>query len=155
MVYKPYNLIGPALMNTLMSEPATKSFFPLKAFELQRVVRARRVYRLGTVQRRGNSSATRCLQEKQRTPIISRQVDSDAPLVPSPARRLLFRWPHVREFGQGWIQMIPGVPAGCEHHKLRFEAGWIIQRANIDAEHVGLGYRLIVKRRAARPAEPF
>src|SRR5260370_42535568 len=114
MVYKPYNLIGPALMNTLMSEPATKSFFRLKAFELQPVVRARRVYRLGTLQSRGNSSSTRCLQEKQRTPIISRQVDSDAPLVPSPARRLIFRLPHVREFGQAWIRRIPSVPAGRE-----------------------------------------
>src|SRR4051794_37208660 len=51
--------------------------------------------------------------------------------------------------------MIPGVPTGCEHHKLRLESGGIVKRADIDAEHDRLRYRLVVQRRAAGPAEPL
>src|SRR2546421_437921 len=49
---------------------------------------------------------------------------------------------HVRKLGQRRIQMIPGVTAGREHHDLRLEGGGIIERANVDTEHIRLGYRL-------------
>src|SRR5256885_15511706 len=49
--------------------------------------------------------------------------------------------------------MIPAVPARGEHHEFRREGGGVIERADIDTEHVRLGHRLVVKRRAARSAE--
>jgi hypothetical protein len=51
--------------------------------------------------------------------------------------------------------MIPSVPPRCEDHNLRLEDRRIIESADVDANHVWLGYRLVVERRAARPAEPF
>src|SRR5207237_10659175 len=50
---------------------------------------------------------------------------------------------------------IPGVPARGEHHHLRLETGRIVEAADIDADHVGLGDRLVVDRRAAGAAEAF
>src|SRR5437899_9967399 len=53
------------------------------------------------------------------------------------------------------IETIPVVSARCEHHDLRLESGGIIQRADINADHVRHVSRLIVERRAALAAKPL
>src|SRR5258705_12665022 len=53
------------------------------------------------------------------------------------------------------IETIPVVSARCEHHNLRLESGGIIQRPDIDADHVRHVSRLIVERRATLAAEPL
>src|SRR5947207_465730 len=51
--------------------------------------------------------------------------------------------------------MIPDMSARGEHHQFGREARGIIERADIDAEHVRLGDRLVVERRTAGSAKPL
>ena len=56
------------------------------------------------------------------------------------------RGPHMRHPRQCRIETIPVVSARCEHHDLRLESGGIIQRTDINADHVRHVSRLIVER---------
>src|SRR5271170_7873026 len=60
---------------------------------------------------------------------------------------------HIRHPGQRRIEMVPWMPARCEHHHLRLESRGIIERADIDADHVRHILRFVVERRAATAAK--